>query len=313
MIPRIGVDENGLGPRLGPMIVTAVLADVSEAGARVMGRRPRGKLAERLGDSKGLVAHGDIALGEAWARAIAARAGLPASSPDALLHALLADPKSVLRAPCPSHVEAQCWSAEGEAFVAEPSLVATLALDLARLADKGIDVRLARSLLFCTRRLNDAARAGQSRFVVDLHAMERLVLELREVAGRDVVAVCGKVGGIGKYADFFGPLGGRLHVTTEEVRRRSAYHFPTVGELAFVQDADAQDLLVGMASLVGKWIREVAMARIVRHYRVAQPELPDASGYHDPVTERFVAATALARKKQRVDDDCFERVKMGAA
>ena len=313
MIPRIGVDENGLGPRLGPMIVTAVLAEVSDAGAKVVARKPRGQLAQRLGDSKGLVAHGDIALGEAWARAIAARAGLDASSPDALLHALFADTRSTLRAPCPSHIEAQCWSSEGEAFSADAALVATLAKDLARLADKGVDVRLARSVVLCTRRLNEAARMGKSRFVLDLHAMERLVLELREVAGREVVAVCGKVGGIGKYADFFGPLAGRLYVTLEEVRRRSAYHFPTLGELAFVQDADDQDLLVGLASLVGKWIREVTMARIVRHYRVAMPELPDASGYHDPVTERFVLATALARKKQRVDDDCFERVKMGAA
>jgi len=307
---RLGVDENGLGPRLGPMVVTAVLAEVTDAGARAVGRKPRGKLAERLGDSKGLVAHGDIALGEAWARAIAARAGLPASSPDALLHGLFADDRATLRAPCPSHVEPQCWSTEGEVFVADEGLVATVREDLERLARKGVDVRLARSVLLCTRRMNEAARAGKSRFVLDLHAMERLVLELRDVAGEEVVAVCGKVGGLGKYADFFGPLGGRLHVTLEEVRRRSAYHFPTVGELSFVQDADDSDQLVGLASLVGKWIREVTMARIVRHYRAAAPELPDASGYHDPVTARFVLATALARKKQRVDDDCFERIKM---
>ena len=28
---RIGVDENGLGPRLGPLVVTAVIARVTEA------------------------------------------------------------------------------------------------------------------------------------------------------------------------------------------------------------------------------------------------------------------------------------------
>src|SRR5262245_59725833 len=67
---RIGVDENGLGPRLGPMVVTALLARVTDDGFRIASRKPRGALARRLGDSKELVAHGDVALGEAWARAL---------------------------------------------------------------------------------------------------------------------------------------------------------------------------------------------------------------------------------------------------
>ena len=59
---RIGVDENGLGPRLGPLVVTAVVARVTEEGHAVASRRPRGALAKRLGDSKAMIAHGDVAL-----------------------------------------------------------------------------------------------------------------------------------------------------------------------------------------------------------------------------------------------------------
>src|SRR5690606_28366082 len=66
----IGADENGLGPRLGPMVVTAVLARAAPGAEAIIGKKPRGGLARRLGDSKGLVSHGDIALGEAWARAL---------------------------------------------------------------------------------------------------------------------------------------------------------------------------------------------------------------------------------------------------
>jgi ribonuclease HII len=119
--------------------------------------------------------------------------------------------------------------------------------------------------------------------------------------------VCGKVGGFGKYGGAFGPLGGRLSTVLEEGRARSAYHFPGVGEIAFVRDADATDLGVAMASMVGKWLREVLMARIVRHYRGEQPALPDASGYHDPVTSAFVEATRLRRAEREVPDRCFER------
>jgi hypothetical protein len=61
-----------------------------------------------------------------------------------------------------------------------------------------------------------------------------------------------------------------------------------------------------MASLVGKWVRDVLMARIVRYHRAGDPELPDASGYHDPVTTRFIDATRLSRDRG-LPDDCFER------
>ena len=36
---HIGADENGLGSRLGPMIVTAVLAETSDEGDRFLSRK----------------------------------------------------------------------------------------------------------------------------------------------------------------------------------------------------------------------------------------------------------------------------------
>jgi len=64
---------------------------------------------------------------------------------------------------------------------------------------------------------------------------------------------------------------------------------------------------VCMASLVGKWVRDLLMARIVRYHRETNADLPDASGYHDPVTTRFVEATRLSRKRRALPDECFER------
>ena len=162
-------------------------------------------------------------------------------------------------------------------------------------------------MVTCTRRLNEGVERGLTRFHLDLHAMERLTLEARERAGRDVVATCGKVGGFDRYASAFGPLGGRLHAVAEEGRARSEYVVPGLGSIAFVRDADARHLLVCMASLVGKWVRDVLMARIVRYHRAVDPELPDASGYHDPVTTRFIEATRLPAGRRGLPDDCFER------
>jgi ribonuclease HII len=308
---RIGIDENGLGPRLGPLVVTAIVARTTEKGGVVATNKARGKMRERLGDSKKLVGHGNTALGEAWARAIVARMGvasrIDAGSPDGLVHALSLDAPDVLRSPCPRDHASQCWNADGEAFLAEPELVARVSGDLAKLQERGVDILSASCVVTCTRRLNDGVSQGLTRFHTDLHSMERLLLDARANVGRDVVAVCGKVGGFDRYPPAFGPMNGWLHGISIEGRARSEYAIPGLGEVAFVRDADERHLLVSMASLVGKWVRDLLMARIIRYHRAVDPDLPNASGYHDPVTSRFIAATRISRKRRALPDECFER------
>jgi ribonuclease HII len=309
---RIGIDENGLGPRLGPLVVTAVTARVEGSGHKRVQARPRGALRTRLGDSKRLVAYGDSSLGEAWARAIVRRMGREdPGGPEELVRMLSLDDAESLRAPCPDgHVD-QCWATTGEAFTAEPELVARLGRDLAKLESQGVAVLRSTCVVTCARRLNEGIARGLTRFHVDLHAMERLALEARAQAGTEVIATCGKVGGFDYYSDAFGPMNGRLHAIAEEGRARSEYSVPGLGSIAFVRDAEDKHLLVSMASLVGKWVRDLLMARIVRYHRAEDPALPDASGYHDPVTTRFVEATRLVRKKRALPDDCFERRALG--
>ncbi len=306
----LGIDENGLGPRLGPLVVTMVVASTSDEGRARAEARPKGALRARLGDSKKLVAFGDTALGEAWARAIGRRMGLAdeqLATPDELVHALSLDPRETLRAPCPEQHGAQCWDAGSEAFSSDAKLVAKVERDLAKLEERGVHIERATCVVTCTRRLNEGVDRGLTRFHLDLHAMERLVIDARARSGRPVEATCGKVGGFDRYSDAFGPLGGRLHAIAEEGRARSEYFVPGVGRLAFVRDADAKHLLVCMASLVGKWVRDLLMARIVRYHRAELPDAPDASGYHDPVTSRFISATRLSRKSRGLPDECFER------
>lgn len=296
-----------MGPRLGPMIVTSVMAEVNAAGAALVVGRARGKIAERIGDSKKLVAFDDGALGEAWARVFARRMGQAPSSPHELLGALLLDAEDDLRSPCPSHHVDLCWSTAGEAFIAPDALVEACEKDLLRLEAKGARFHVARVAVVCTKRLNEATARGQSRFELDLHTMERLALRAKKDAGAEIYALCGKVGGFDFYGPRFGPLAGWLHTVLTEGRARSDYLVPTVGRLAFVRDADDSHMIVGLASLVGKWVRDHLMRRVVRFHAAHVPDLPVASGYHDPVTARFVRDTVLVRKKLRVSEQCFER------
>ena len=290
------------------MVVTAVLARVDEGGARMLSRRLPKAIRSDLDDSKRLVSHADFGLGEAWARAVVA----DAPDPSALLAALLHESNEVLRAPCPSHVEDQCWNVGGEGFVASDELCQRVARHLATLAERGVEIVKVRSSVLCTKRLNDAKERGVNRFVADLHAMERLLLSLRAEAGQKVHAVCGKVGGITEYEKFFGPLSGHLKTALEVSSKKSSYYFPTLGEVTFLYDADARDPMVMLASLIGKYVRELLMARIVRYYRET-PEDKGASGYHDPHTHAFVERTALIRRERKVPSHCFERARDEAA
>jgi ribonuclease HII len=302
---HIGADENGLGSRLGPMVVTAVLAETDEAGERFLSRKLPKSLREDLDDSKQLMSHHDVSIGEAWARALT---GDVAQNPSELFERLSLEGSAKLREPCPSTAAQQCWSEQHDAFSATDEQRARVSKHLALLRARGVNVLEVRSSVICTKQLNDDRARGKNRFVSDLHAMERLVLALRERAGSPVHAVCGKVGGIGEYGKFFGPLSGWLHATIVEGQAESAYQFPKLGRVRFVRDADAHAPLVMLASLVGKYLRELFMGRIARHYPGHDdPDLQRPSGYHDPVTAAFVERTTLVRKRRRLPIGCFER------
>jgi ribonuclease HII len=303
---RVGVDENGLGARIGPLVVTAVLAHVTPGGQRWVGRRPRGKLSQDLDDSKRLVSHANFTLGEAWARVLT---GDRWSHPQALFGHLSLEASSSLRRDCPRHVESQCWGIDGERFGADSALLARVTGHLAKLRERGVDVQRVQVASVCTRRLNQGRLQGKNRFISDLHAMEGLLLGLREQSSGDLLATCGKVGGMTEYGRFFGPLSDRLHAVLQVSRQRSAYYFPGLGEVHFVQDADARDVLVMLASLIGKYVRELLMGRIARFYDGAGAEARGVSGYHDDRTDSWVEAIAPRRRGLRILDECFERAR----
>jgi len=305
---RVGADENGLGARLGPLVVTAVLARVNERGRRTLSRKLPRAIRADLDDSKRLMSHTDVTLGEAWARALSP---VQVSSPAQLFEQLSLEGSSKLKKRCESHVAGQCWNERGETFLAEAADVSRMSKHRAALAERGVELLSVRSSVLCTKNLNDRKQRGTNRFVADLNAMEELVLELRAQAGGEVEAVCGKVGGIAEYSKFFGPLSGRLHAILGEGRASSGYRFPGLGELHFVRDADAADPLVSLASLVGKYVRELFMSRIGSHYADAESEEKRPSGYHDPITAGFVLRSALLRRSRKIPDHCFERERAG--
>ena len=310
----VGVDENGMGPRLDPLIATAVTLELRGYDRARLRRRG---LEQGVGDSKQTSAFGQMKAAESLALALGARAlGHVPEDADALLAALGLDTPATLQERCPSAAQrAQCWGP-----LTLPAFGGSLAEGeerLAALEGRTLRVHRVRTRAVCVRELNDALAAGQNKLAVDLELFERLLLDARAAGDGDLLAHCGIMGGLRRYVPRFRHFGQPSLANgltlaepvrvLEEVKGCSRYAVPALGEVSFEVKADDRHLAVGLASMVGKYVRELAMARIVGFYRALDPELPAASGYHDPVTARFVDGVAARRRRLALVDACFVR------
>jgi ribonuclease HII len=300
----VGVDENGLGPLLGPLVTTAVVVETSRYSAKRHAKKGR---ALGIDDSKNTAGFGHMQLAEGLTLALVERlCGRPCAHVDELFAALLLDPHAVLTAPCPEGTRAQCWQSAVElpCFGGDASEGHAT---LEKLAKADLHVRRLRSAVACTRVLNQRLAQGQSRVELDLELMERLVLDARDTCDEDIQAICGMVGGIRNYLAKMRhlPLRGVSKVPAK--KGSLAFDVQQVGLVTFEIDADANHLPVSLASMVGKYVRELWMLRQNRFYRGHEPTLEEVSGYHDPVTRRFIAAFELLRGKLGIEVDCFVR------
>jgi ribonuclease HII len=300
----VDVDENGLGPLLGPLVTTAVTVET----ARYSQKR-HGALGRELGidDSKNTAGFGRMAVAEGLTLALLSPAcGRVCADVDELFGALLLDARDALTRPCPDSTRSQCWSRP----LALPCFGGDVTEGremLRKLARRGVEVTHVRSALACTGVLNTLLSRGQSRVEVDLELMERLVLDAREKADEELAAICGMVGGIRNYLAKMRHFPLRGVAALKVPRPTLAFAVTGVGKVSFEIDADAHHMPVALASMVGKYVRELWMARQNRFYLEHDASLEEVSGYHDPVTQRFIGATVQLRAKLGIVDDCFVR------
>ncbi|MCA9602714.1 MAG: hypothetical protein KC417_11845 [Myxococcales bacterium] len=302
----LGVDENGMGPRLGPLVATAVLlrgrsynAERTRAAAKATG----------IDDSKATGAFGRMAACESLTLALLEAVGEPIPRiVDDLLASVALGGLLDLRAPCPSTTRAQCWGDTFELPACGGSLEAGRTM-LEPLAKLGLRPTRVRSALLCPNVLNAEFEKGTSKLVIDLDAFERLILDAHRATGTRIEALCGMVGGMRNYGAYFQHLRAEDITVQAEERKFALYSVRGLGRVRFEVDADALHTPVALASMVGKYLRELWMERQNRFYASQDPSLPMPSGYHDPVTARFVEASAPLRRRLHIADTCFERTR----
>ncbi|KPK13743.1 MAG: hypothetical protein AMJ62_14520 [Myxococcales bacterium SG8_38] len=303
----LGVDENGLGPVLGPLVATSVTLEIPRYERSALCQRG---LSLGLTDSKESGGFGQMQFAESVALALLARLGEgPApGSADAVLDRVFRDGRPRLRACCPDDPTAeQCWAVDlpvpafgGDADAGQALLDKLIGRSSLRILD-------VRSRVACAGMLNAERAAGKHKFDVDFDLFEDLIASAHLVHGAPLLALCGMIGGIRDYAPRFSRFD-RARIETVPGRHgQRRYAIQGVGEIRFEIDADVRHLPVALASIVGKYVREISMRRIGEFYRRGDPELTLASGYRDPVTKRFIEATALLRKRFGIAQECFRR------
>ena len=237
----MGVDENGLGPRLGPLVATSVVLEAS--------RYPRAALRERglglgLTDSKEAGGFGRMAFTESVALALVERdgAGLPTSVDD-LLDRVAPQSRPRLRTCCPDEATAlQCWGVDLSLPV-----FGGKAADGKRLLDRLIgrsSLRIVdvQSRVACAGMLNAKLSDGRNKLAVDLELFEDLIASVHARHGSPLLVICGMIGGIRDYASRFTRFDSNRVDALTNRRGQRRYAVNGLGELRFEVDADAQHL-----------------------------------------------------------------------
>lgn len=294
---RIGIDEAGYGPNLGPLAMAAFAWRVPDAIAEAdrwetLGvRRRRAKSAALWVDDSKKVYRGGDGLDD-LERATLAALGAPAPTTFAEFLARVGnEPLGAYghdgAAPLPR-------AASLDAIVD-----ATARLDdacaKAGVADRRVFLRLVGPAEF--NALVD--RHGSKGAVLAVGLLDLLRQCLAQTPAEDATAIVDKHGGRNQYAAILQELSPDAWVTPEvEGARESAYRVAWSDRtlrVVFRPEADATSFETALASLVAKYARETCMAELNAYWRTHLPDLAPTAGY--PVD----AARYLAEIRSTID------------
>jgi len=291
----VGIDENGLGPRLGPLVATASLLEVEDHSLLSTDILPESKQVftsgKRMEKGENLVLSFYSLL-----------KGYIPSSPSQILSDLLLPLADTCTSPLPHCLpafELPYWTAQS-----------SIREDVAHHYLQKLGARLleVKSVILCPAQLNKRLKS-YNKNRIDYLSFEELMVYYREkFAGKEILFLCGAIGKTKDYSGFFSRLAS-LSYKTQREEDAVCYIFPSFAEVRFIENGDNKYFPIALSSLFGKYIRELFIEQLNRFFQSYVASLPHCSGYWDSTTGRFLEETAKLRQQLNIPEECFIRNK----
>jgi ribonuclease HII len=135
----------------------------------------------------------------------------------------------------------------------------------------------------------------------------RLIREIRERHPEPIRFMVGKQGGRNTYLRGMQEQVDPTVLVVEESRKRSAYRLLN-GSVEFLMDAEDQHELVALASMIGKYVRECAMALFNDWWAGHCEGLKRTAGY-GPDARRFYRQIETARRRLKLPRESILRLR----
>jgi hypothetical protein len=315
-----GIDEAGLGPVLGPLVLSMTVFRAEEPGrlenlwrtlrrgvARARSRRKQGRIV--VDDSKQVYRAG---------------AGFPDLETSALALAALRGDDGAPPADLPSFAGRLFYAAVPAASPWDDPGASGLPLEATdgaaararfrdSLASSGVELCDACVLAVPAARLNQGFRETSNKAYVHYKETARLLKRLFTAHGAESPeVVLDRHGGRKFYERLLKTtfLGARI-ATLEEEEDRSTYEVRAPGgsmRLTFLVEGDRASFPVAAASILAKYTRELYMRGLNRWFVERQPGLRPTAGYYNDA-QRFLAETESLRRTLGIADEALIRAR----
>lgn len=272
----LGIDENGLGPVMGPLVVTGTLLRQSDSGWFEDIADSKSFFPARSANNFSKIEETVISIFYLWQKK------LPCS-PAEILNIFCGKPGCLSGAEiCSGNISEEFIWADPEKAKRRCEIFSEWALK------NNAEIEKIHSVYHCPRRINEFVAKGETKLFLDFLTYCGIVNKIPDKKDLDVQA--GKIGGLKFYKKYlrYGLPDYQAEIL-EEKQELSLYAMRKEHNefrMGFIMDVEEKSFPAALSSIAGKYIREIIMEGIRKKLGIKE----NISGYHDSKTKRCIAS-----------------------